>query len=439
MRKYSKTDHRYWIPKLFKPTRGASDYQSPFWSVRLQYQSERTTFSLGTENKAAAAARARDIYVFLLANGWEKTLEEFKGKTPAPEKKSNATIGEFLAELATVADLKKKTLESYAIALRTIVSQIFGIDGGTACYDYASGGRQKWIEKIHAIKLGELTAARVHAWKRDFLSRAGSSPIKQRTAKISVNSLMRRAKSLFAPDAAKHLRSVVLPSPLPFEGVAFEPRVSQRYRSAIDVEALIAAAREELALDAPEEFKVFILALFAGLRRGEIDKLAWDAFHFDKSFLRIQATKYFAPKSEDSIGDVPLEPELVELFRGFKAKATGEFVIESPNIPRLEATYENYRCQAVFESLISWLRHKGVKTKTPLHTLRKEYGSLLNQKFGIHAASLGLRHASLAVTTLHYVDSRPQATTGLGGLLTGTVTLVKFGRSVKGKEVSSKS
>ncbi len=86
-------------------------------------------------------------------------------------------------------------------------------------------------------------------------------------------------------------------------------------------------------------------------------------------------------------------------------------------MPRLDATFENYRAQSIFTSLIGWLRTKGVNTKAPLHTLRKEFGSLVNQKHGIHAARLALRHANIAVTTLHYVDSRPRATLGLGGLL----------------------
>jgi integrase len=401
-------------------------YESPFWSVRLQHLSDRTTFSLGTSNKPAAAARARDIYLFMLAHRWQATLEEFKSQAPVAERKSDATLGEFLAELKTVADLKAKTLEGYAISMRTIVSQTFGIDGGKARYDYAGGGRQKWIDRIHGVKLGEITPARIQAWKRDFLARAGDDPLKQRTAKISVNSLMRRAKALFAPAAIKHLQTVKLPSPLPFDGVAFESKVSQRYHSAIDIEALISAARSELAENAPELFKAFCLATFCGLRRIEVDRLTWPAFRFGEGILRIQATKYFSPKSEESIGDIALEPELVELFRGYCARATGEFVIESPNLPRLDATFEYYRCQSVFESLIRWLRSRGVATKTPFHTLRKEFGSLLNQRHGVFVASVGLRHASVAVTTMHYTDTRPRATIGLGGLLGDKVTVTEF-------------
>jgi hypothetical protein len=49
----------------------------------------------------------------------------------------------------------------------------------------------------------------------------------------------------------------------------------------------------------------------------KIDRLTWEAFRFDEGILRIQATKYFSPKTEDAIGDVPLEAELVQLFRGY--------------------------------------------------------------------------------------------------------------------------
>jgi integrase len=433
--RFSKTDHRYWIPKLYKAAgvRNGKRIESPIWSVRLQHETGRTTFPLGTSNREAAAARARDIYVFMLANGWEATLKEFKGgsfATPT-EKKPGASIGEFLDELATVADLKPKTFRGYAVAFRTIVSQIFRIDGGKGRHYFAGEARQKWLAKIHAIKLADVTPYKIQAWKREFLARAGSDPVKARTAKISVNSLIRRAKSLFGADAVRHLQTIQLPDPLPFAGVAFEPRVSQRYRSTIDIEALIAAARSELLETEPELFKVFVLASFCGLRRLEIDRLTWSAFRFDEGILRIQATKHFSPKTEEAIGDVVLEPELVALFRGYHARENGEneFVIRSANMPRPEALYENYRCERIFENLIAWLRAKGVETKTPLHTLRKEFGSVVNRRHGIHAASLALRHANIAVTTRHYADSRPRVTPGFGGLLSDKITPGKFRRA----------
>ena len=135
------------------------------------------------------------------------------------------TVAHFLSELRQKSDLKAKTLEGYAIAFRGIVAGIFGIDGGREKIDHRSGGHARWLEQIHAVRLSEVTPERVQAWKRSFLARAGKDPIALRSARTSFNSFLRRAKSLFAPGAIKHLE-LQLPSPLPFEGIAFEPAIA---------------------------------------------------------------------------------------------------------------------------------------------------------------------------------------------------------------------
>jgi hypothetical protein len=58
-----------------------------------------------------------------------------------------------------------------------------------------------------------------------------------------------------------------------------------------------------------------------------------------------------------------------------------------------------------------------VKAQKPLHTLRKEFGSQLCQTHGIYAASRGLRHSDIKITSNFYTDSRARATVGLGHLL----------------------
>ena len=72
-------------------------------------------------------------------------------------KQEREWVGQFLAELSAKADLKPKTLEGYAIAFRGIVADIFEIDGGKEKYDHRGGGRAKWIEKIHAVRLDAVT------------------------------------------------------------------------------------------------------------------------------------------------------------------------------------------------------------------------------------------------------------------------------------------
>jgi hypothetical protein len=58
-----------------------------------------------------------------------------------------------------------------------------------------------------------------------------------------------------------------------------------------DIATLLESARQELAPAKPEQFKIFLLAAMAGLRRNEIDKLPWTAFRWDEGVIRIQATE----------------------------------------------------------------------------------------------------------------------------------------------------
>src|SRR5206468_2659971 len=181
--------------------------------------------------------------------------------------------------------------------------------------------------------------------------------------------------------------SLELPDTSPFAGVPFEPRQSMKYRSGFSVQKLIEDAQKELP---QEQLKILLLALMAGLRRNEIDKLEWAAFRWSEGIIRIEATRYFHPKSEDSVGDVEVDAELLEIVRGFRARASGEFVIESDVAPRPVATYSHYRCQRLFDALGAWLGEHGVTGHKPLHTLRKEFGSQVCGKHGIYAASHAL-------------------------------------------------
>jgi integrase len=154
-----------------------------------------------------------------------------------------------------------------------------------------------------------------------------------------------------------------------------------------------------------------------GLRRKEIDLLEWESFLWGAGVVRVQVTQHFDAKTEDSLGDVAVDSELLELFRGYHARATGAFVIESLTQPKSGVSYSHYRCQEVFDRLIGWLRQNGVKGNKPLHTLRKEFGSQVCAAHGVHAASRQLRHADIAITNMFYTDARKRALTGLGHLL----------------------
>lgn len=432
--RYAKTDVRYWEKSIFQPTYTQDGVIRKVgqWAAKIQHLGRRETFPLVNANKARAAVRAKEIYLSLRSAGWDATLAKFKPKA-APAAVS--TVGEFLEEVKAKASAKPKTIESYCRAFRTIVADICGIDGGKSKYDYRNGGRAAWLAKINSVKLANITPDEVQKWKLRFVRRAGNDPLKQRIARISVNSLMRQAKSLFSPGILKFVH-LELPNALPFTGVGFEPRQSMRYRSGFDVKTLIEAAQKELPV---EQLKILLLATMAGLRRNEIDKLEWHAFQWGQRRIRIQATRYFHPKSEDSLGDVEIDTELLKVFRGFQARAKSEFVIESDVAPRPEATYSHYRCQRDFEALSKWLCDHGVNGKKPLHTLRKEFGSQVCAKHGIYAASTALRHADIAITSQHYLDKKRRVTVGLGSLLRAPKNVVDFPPVTVGRKTGKRS
>jgi hypothetical protein len=117
------------------------------------------------------------------------------------------------------------------------------------------------------------------------------------------------------------------------------------YRSSFDASKLIQAANEELAENDPPAFLVILLGLCVGLRKGEIDLLPWSAVKFNSGLIRIEPTEYFDVKTEHSIGDVPVDPEILEILRGFRARTKSPFVIASSRAPRRTTTYEHYRCE----------------------------------------------------------------------------------------------
>jgi integrase len=213
---------------------------------------------------------------------------------------------------------------------------------------------------------------------------------------------------------------VEVPAVLPFAGIKVESAPMPRYRATFNLVELLEAARQELTVQHPEQFKIFLLAGMAGLRRNEIDSLPWTAFRWDEGVIHIATTEHFRPKSSNSEGDISVDPELLELFRGYYARRKGNFVIESESAPpAFDAPYGVYRCDEHMRLLLGWLRSKGVASKTPLHSLRKEFGSLINATHGLLAASEQLRHGNVNVTARHYIDNRKRSVLGLGHLLSG--------------------
>jgi hypothetical protein len=108
---------------------------------------------------------------------------------------------------------------------------------------------------------------------------------------------------------------------------------------------------------------------------------------------------------------------MIETFRTFFKASKTPFAIDSAVDPRPAAHWKHYRCDRHFNDLVEWLRSKGVKGQKPIHTLRKEFGSMVNQKFGIYGASAALRHSSISLTREFYVDRKERLAVDISELM----------------------
>lgn len=429
------------------------DARSRFLCCKIQVAGRRESFPLRTSNKNAAAAKAAQIFGDVVALGWDAALKKHKAKA-APTR--SGTVGELLTEVQATAGFRPTTFSIYAQCLRQIVSEIAKIGDQLALdehgqpkrdrrrrlvylsrFDHRTGGRDAWITKVDVQPLSLLSADAVQRWRLAYLARAAEGPDAARRAQNSAAALIRNARALFSPKALRFAAArLALPDPLPFAGVKLEKGGSTRYFSKIDASTLIARAQTELT---GEPFQIFCLGLLCGLRKREIDTLLWRQIDFTAAQLRIEATEFFHPKSEDSIGTVDLDPELVALLRGWRAQNVTEFVIPSSRPPRHERSRANYRCASHFETLYAWLRAQGITARKPLHELRKELGAILASKDGIFAAQRVLRHAQISTTAAYYADKKQRISAGLGALLTSSSGNIVDGPFNVAKPVEAKA
>jgi len=426
-RVYPKDHENHWMPRLRNRPNGKG-WVSPTFQIRMKYLGEEAWFNLSS-NKRASAGKARDIWLSLRAVGWEKTLGEYK---PKAKKKINATVGEFLELIRIKAGLETVTFNIYSNKLRRIASGVKGLDdygnlkvmekGKSRTiktkYQCVRGtGNAAWREKVESVKLRDLTSIAINAWKDDYIDVAKNNVALKSQRTRSVNSVLNTAKALFAP---KHLETIEdyieLPDPLPFVKVKISSKRASRYRSQVKPELILTAASKQLKPEKPEQYIALLLGLGAGLSRKEIDLLEWSSILWDDSAIDIKETRYFKPKNEDKIGVIPVDTFLLDDLREYLPASNTRFVLNG-NKPITKKAYGTYRCQKHFEGLTVWLREHGVDAPNPIHALRKEYGSLICQNFGIYVASRALRHSNIKTTAAHYLDQKDRATVCLGAII----------------------
>jgi integrase len=422
-----KNSANYWITRLIRPVNSRGE-KSPHYSFRTLHKGKRGAFSTGTGNKEAAAKIAAGIYNDILTIGWEATFAKHRTNTnpdpdlPAPV----ASIGDWIAAARKVSEANESTFTSYSRALRKIVADILAVERSKKRFGPRKGGAADYRAKIDTTSLEVLTLPAVQKWRLEYVKRA-KTPAEERSRMTSCNSTIRQARSLFAAKILKFLPDLRLPDPIPFHAVEFFPRQSAKYFSRIDAKTLLQEAHRELAKTDPPAFLAMLLALSAGLRKGEIDSLQWHQVEFSRQLIRVESTDSASLKTADSRDEVAIDENTIAIIRGFHAKKEGAFVIEGEGGGSGPKKWgQNYRAGAVFDRLTAWLRAHGVAARKPLHELRKELGSLVTAEHGIYAASRVLRHSNVATTAAHYTDLKNRPVIDIGGWITGSENITPF-------------
>ena len=392
----AKSSVEYWKARV-RPRTLKDGTQTPEWYLRLKQAGRDAWINLYTANRAEAAAKARDYWQSVQVKGLEAVLAE---RRPSARPAQVCTVGDYIAAARIVSTTRSRTFGQYEAALRRVVAGVAKIKGTSARFAAGSSDNKAWRAKIDGTRLDSLTPSAVKAWQKVQIDAAPDEAARAARSH-SVASHVRNARALFSVDLLAELRkSLTLPAELPFAGVPVAS-TTRRFESKVDPRALYTAARESLSADT---YTAFLLLLIAGLRRGEADLLPWANVDLKAGTVRIETTKWFTPKSRESTRAVPLPADVVKFLA--KRRSTtpdAEFVLEGME-PRAAGRGYQYRAEA-WEPLTAWLRTNGVKTLTPLHSLRKMSGSLVYAKAGIEAARRHLGHRDISTTAASYLQS----------------------------------
>jgi integrase len=444
-KKFGKTDARYWKSRLFRNTygHGSARGETADWCIKLKHLGRRETINLRTGNAEAAAAKAREFYRTLVSGGWDAALATYKPRVAA----AAATIGPvtvrdiILASDQRAVHVRATTLRDYQGSLRQIAADLADLERPVDRHDYVNGGSARWREKVEALPLSIITPEALRRWQTTYVKSRDTTPAAARSAKVSANTTLGSAARLFTPIMLAHYKDAgIAVTENPFSEVKRFPKQDCRYSSKIDPDEVLNAAYQKLYVgapclssrltgvalanakltiaDGPQVYRVILLGTLTGLRRSELDRLQWAHINYSRPTLTVLNTDDGDVKAAGSTRDVDLEADLVATLREWQSCARSRYVIECQEYPARKAakgaTYRRYRCSRIFDKAADWLRTNFLPGENhPIHTLRKEYGSLITQRDGIHAAAELLGHRDIRTASEYYVMRKSRAVTGL--------------------------
>lgn len=415
----SKSSRDYWLGKVFKftaPQADGSRKELPEFWVRIQHAGSRRAVPLASPDRQEAARRAAKLYKAVSLKGWQAGLAEVLPGTAERQAAAAArqTFGDYLtaAVAAKTGEVRPVTLAGYATSARRLVALAFGGADDRAKYAYRSGARAKWAAKLEAKHADKITSEALQAALAAQVAAARPDAVKERSAKRTAACLVREAKALFKGQAWN-----------PFAALKAENPAAPAYQGKLDMAALLRAGMALEATD-PQLLAALLLMAGAGLRKSEADAARWTWLDLSANKITVQADAAFQPKTTASEAPVLVDASfLAALTKLRPADAAPSDYILAPQTPAQPGKgFVFYRAAKVFDRLSAWLRQQGLTGRTPLHDLRREFGSFIAQHADIFTASRQLRHSSIQVTASHYAAQRRHVAPSLAEMLASQPT-----------------
>lgn len=282
------------------------------------------------------------------------------------------------------------------------------------CQQSAKAPRTRTISKnlqrlkFIMSKLGVSTVAKIdkdQLYTQWFDGIDSPTPQQKRTFASAVSC----ASGCFKIFALTFYASKGIPIQNPFKGLEIsKPKVKQYVPMSEELRKVIWDDCQTELL--PCETMIVLMALGIGMRISEINASipAWFSQQSDNVTVHIKEESFFTPKAGED-GVVPFSLELFELLLKFRGASDSRWFV-----PFRDEEYHEGRLRKRFEAVNRWLHEKGFNKRNPLHSLRKECGSIIAKKCGILEASKVLRN-TVQVCAVHYAGIAELNTVDVGG------------------------
>ena len=342
------------------------------WNFKTKANGKVRYFPLGID-KTQALSLADQIRAHLILHPFRDVQAMFNKKAFALTKPKPPTLGQCLEALAmnqVSAGITDTTLTGYRQAITRLIKQVIG--------------------KVpdDSFDLSLIDEDFIREYKNQALSGIRDES-KIASRKRTVNSLMRQVKAIFArPRIFKYYDMEFVEA---IRSEEFYKKLKKQYH--LPAEDLIEKTFTLFAESEGDIFTMLGLSLHFGLRRNEAFhcRREWFDLDGDRARITVAADRDFRPKGG---------------HEGFTlgSKAIAKSILNKASGDDLLITTRADYGRVLFDDLIKKLRAVGWERSSPLHELRKLFGSYVATTEGIYISQKFLRHADASTTNDSYAD-----------------------------------